>query len=139
MSVANRVYLSLGSNVGDRRRYLGQARQAISHWAKTRCLAYSRVLETEPEGILNQRAFLNQALKIETALAPLPLLIWAKKTEIALGRRRRYRWGPREIDIDILLYGNERVCHPVLNIPHPAISKRPFIACLLSDLTTWIK
>ncbi|MBI2070468.1 MAG: 2-amino-4-hydroxy-6-hydroxymethyldihydropteridine diphosphokinase [Elusimicrobia bacterium] len=128
------AYLLLGSNVGNRRRYLRAAAGAVKGWAKTTMLEASSVWETRPEGFLRQRAFFNQAVAIETRLEPAALLIWAKKTELELGRRKRRRWGPREIDMDILLYGRRRVRRSWLVIPHPRLHRRAFALKPLAEL-----
>lgn len=128
------AYLLLGSNVGGRRRYLNRARSAVKRWAQTKIRRASTVWPTSPWGQQRQREFLNQTLEVETRLDPLPFLIWAKKTEVELGRRHRRRWGPREIDIDILLYGQEVFKHPFLTIPHPGLTVRPFALGPLSEM-----
>ncbi|MEK6543541.1 MAG: 2-amino-4-hydroxy-6-hydroxymethyldihydropteridine diphosphokinase [Elusimicrobiota bacterium] len=126
--------LCLGSNLGARGRCLARARAAIARWPKTRIVRASKVLETAPEGYLKQPAFLNQALEVVTGLAPMAMLIWAKLTENDLGRKHRRRWGPREIDIDILLYGNKRIQDGYLTIPHPQLRTRKSIRLCLASL-----
>ena len=98
-----RVWLALGSNLGDRDRYLESARAALSD-AGVKLVRESRVSETEPVGITDQPRFLNQVLEVETSLEPRPLLETVKRIEEQVGRIQRQRWGPREIDIDILRY-----------------------------------
>ena len=98
-----RVWLALGSNLGDRAGYLQAARAALPEAGITVVRA-SRVDETEPVGIREQPQFLNQVLEVETSLEPRPLLDALKGIEGRLGRTARQRWGPREIDIDILRY-----------------------------------
>lgn len=107
---------------------------AIARWPKTKILDASEVVETRALGFARQPKFLNCVLKIETNLSPMALLIWAKKTELLLGRKPRFRWGPREIDIDILLYGRERIKTPLLQIPHPRMNQRDFIVKGLAEL-----
>lgn len=119
-------FLSLGSNVGDRRKKILKAIKAIGQWPKTELLKKSSILETEPWGYSRQRKFLNCVVKIQTRLSPMALLLWAKITEIKLGRRPRFRWGPREIDIDILFYGRKKIKTPFLTIPHPRLRQRDF-------------
>ncbi|MBI4669508.1 MAG: 2-amino-4-hydroxy-6-hydroxymethyldihydropteridine diphosphokinase [Elusimicrobia bacterium] len=128
------AYLLLGSNIGDRGRYLAKARQAIGHWAKTKVRRWSKIMETKPFGVTAQRLFLNQAIEIETNLAPVPLLIWAKKTEIEIGRRHYRRWGPREIDIDIMLYGCRIIRRPFFAVPHPALKSRLYALGPMAEL-----
>ena len=94
----------------------------------------SRVDETEPIGIRDQPQFLNQVLEVETSLEPRPLLDALKRIEHELGRTARERWGPREIDIDILRYDGRVVDEPGLHIPHAELQNRPFLLDLLQDI-----
>ena len=128
-----RVWLALGSNLGDRAGYLQAARDALPEVGATVVRA-SRVAETEPVGIREQPDFLNQVLEIETSLEPRPLLDAIKGIERKLGRTARQRWGPREIDIDILRYDRRVVDEPGLHIPHPELQNRPFLLDLLEDI-----
>jgi 2-amino-4-hydroxy-6-hydroxymethyldihydropteridine diphosphokinase len=130
-----RVWLALGSNVGDRAGYLEAARTALPRAGVTLVRA-SRVAETEPVGIREQPRFLNQVLEVETQLEPRPLLDTVKKLEQQLGRTARQRWGPREIDIDILRYDGRTVDEPGLHIPHAELQNRAFLLELLEDLKT---
>ena len=127
------VWLALGSNLGDRAGYLQAARDALPEVGATVVRA-SRVAETEPVGIREQPDFLNQVLEIETSLEPRPLLDAIKGIERKLGRTARQRWGPREIDIDILRYDGRTVDEPGLHIPHPELPNRPFLLDLLEDI-----
>ena len=97
-------------------------------------LRQSSVLETEPIGVTHQPTFLNQVVEVETNLSPRKLLERLKEIERRLGRQARERWGPREIDIDILKYGDEVVEEVDLRIPHPEIGNRPFLGKLLGEL-----
>ena len=128
-----RVWLSLGSNLGDRDRYLASARAALAK-AGVEVIRESRVSDTAPVGVTDQPRFLNQVLEVETALEPRPLLETVKRIEEELGRIQRQRWGPREIDIDILRYDGRRVDEPGLHIPHPELPNRPFLLELLGDV-----
>jgi 2-amino-4-hydroxy-6-hydroxymethyldihydropteridine diphosphokinase len=128
-----RAYLALGSNVGDREAYLAQARRLLGE-QRVRVVRESTVLETEPFGVTNQRAFLNQVLEVEWSETPRGLLRVAKAVEAEAGRRPTYRWGPREIDVDILLFGTETVAEGDLTIPHPGLADRPFLRQLLGEL-----
>jgi 2-amino-4-hydroxy-6-hydroxymethyldihydropteridine diphosphokinase len=129
----SRAWLALGSNVGDRAGYLSGARSALEREG-IRIVGASTVLETAPVGVTDQPAFLNQVLAVETELEPRPLLETVKRLERELGRRPTRRWGPREIDIDILRYEERRVDEPDLTIPHPEIGNRPFLARLLAEV-----
>jgi dihydropteroate synthase len=132
---SSRVWLALGSNLGDRAGYLQAARQALPEAGITLVRA-SRVAETEPVGIREQPDFLNQVLEVETALEPRSLLEAVKAIERQLGRTPGGRWGPREIDIDILRYDGRTVDEPGLQLPHPELQNRPFLLELLKDLQT---
>lgn len=111
--------LVLGSNLGNRRAYLGAALKQIKRWPKTKVLRAGKALETAPEILKSQPVFLNQAIQIGTDLNPIALLLWAKMAEIQLGRTKRVRNGPREIDIDIIDYGRMKIKSPLLTLPHP--------------------
>jgi 2-amino-4-hydroxy-6-hydroxymethyldihydropteridine diphosphokinase len=128
-----RVWLALGSNLGDRARYLEAAREALPE-VGVKLVRASRVAETEPVGIRDQPQFLNQVLEVETSLEPRPLLDAIKQIERQLGRTARQRWGPREIDIDILRYDGRTVDEPGLQIPHPELQNRAFLLELLEDI-----
>ena len=127
------MWLALGSNLGDRAGYLQAAREALPD-AGISIVRASRVAETEPVGIREQPAFLNQVLEVETALEPRTLLNAVKAIEQQLGRTARQRWGPREIDIDILRYDRRMVDEPGLHIPHAELQNRPFLLDLLQDI-----
>jgi len=128
-----RVWLALGSNLGDRAGYLQAAREKLPEVGITLVQA-SRVAETEPIGLKDQPRFLNQVLEVETSLEPRPLLETVKTIERQLGRTARQRWGPREIDIDILRYDGRTVDEPGLHIPHAELQNRPFLLELLEEL-----
>ena len=128
-----RAWLALGSNLGDRAGYLASARAALEREG-IQILTTSTVLETEPVGVTEQPAFLNQVLEVETQLQPRSLLDTVKRLESELGRSPGPRWGPREIDIDILRYQGLQVDEPGLTIPHPEIGHRPFLRRLLAEI-----
>jgi len=102
--------------------------------AAIRVTRESRVAETAPVGVIDQPAFLNQVLEVETQLQPRSLLDTVKRLESELGRSPGPRWGPREIDIDILRYQGLQVDEPGLTIPHPEIGHRPFLRRLLAEI-----
>ena len=129
-----RVWLALGSNLGDRAGYLRSAVGALPD-AGIILVRASRVAETEPVGVRDQPHFLNQVLEVETALDPRPLLQTVKRIEQDLGRQPRLRWGPREIDIDILRYDERKVDEPGLHIPHAELQNRPFLLDLLTEIS----
>jgi len=127
------VYLSLGSNLGDREAMLQAAVRALES-PRLRVLRVSPVYETEPVDVSGQHWFLNQVAEAETDLFPLQLLHRTAKVEAQLGRRRLAPQGPRTIDIDILLYGNSIVTTPALEIPHPRFRALRFVLAPLADL-----
>ena len=128
----SRTWLALGSNLGDRDRYLRDARAALEARG-FRILRASSVDETEPVGVVDQPRFLNQVLEAETELEPGALLNALKEVERRLGRTPGPRWGPREIDIDILTYEDRLVDEPGLKVPHPELERRPFLKKLLDE------
>jgi len=115
------AYVGVGSNLGDREATI---RAAIS--ALPGVVAVSQLRETDPVGIIEQPAFLNGAVALETELSPRQLLAALLAIERELGRERRERWGPRTIDLDLLLYGGETVDEPGLTVPHPRLHERRF-------------
>lgn len=130
-----RAFVALGSNLGDRRRFLRRARRALDGLPRTRVLAASGVYKSAPVGPGRQRAYLNAAVLLETGLKPLSLLVELKRLEAAAGRRPGPRWGPRPLDLDILSYGRRRLRSPLLTLPHPLAAGRPFVRAPLADLT----
>ena len=127
------AYLGLGSNLGSRQRNLSAARRRLREKG-LRILRQSQVLETEPWGVTDQPRFLNQVVEAEWAGTPRQLLRAAKQVEREGGRRGTRRWGPRVIDVDILLFGNVHMRLPDLVIPHPRISEREFVLESLAEL-----
>jgi 2-amino-4-hydroxy-6-hydroxymethyldihydropteridine diphosphokinase len=127
------AYLGLGSNLGDRAGHLAEARRLLQERG-ARLLRESLVRETEPYGISDQPSFLNQVLEVEWEGSPRQLLDTAKAVEQQVGRRASYRWGPREIDVDILLFGDQQVDEPGLTIPHPGLEDRDFVRRPLAEL-----
>ena len=127
------VYLGLGSNLGDRERNLDAARRRLDRKG-VRILRESSVIETEPWGDLDQPKFLNQVVEAVWLGTPRRLLAVVKEVEREGGRKPTRRWGPRVIDVDILLFGGRRVREPDLVIPHPRIAERPFVHESLDEL-----
>jgi 2-amino-4-hydroxy-6-hydroxymethyldihydropteridine diphosphokinase len=127
------AFLGLGSNIGDRRSYLQSAAARIAA-ACGRVLRVSGLYDTEPWGSTRQRTFLNQVMEICTHHTPRELLHHCQQIESALMRRRIMRWGPRTIDIDILLFGDMRIRETGLTIPHPELSARRFVLVPLAEL-----
>ncbi|MGB9454898.1 MAG: 2-amino-4-hydroxy-6-hydroxymethyldihydropteridine diphosphokinase [Bryobacteraceae bacterium] len=127
------IYLSLGSNIGDRERNLRAAVERLGA-PGLRVLRVSPVYETEPVDYTDQRWFFNLVVEAETSLFPLQLLARVQKIERVLGRVRTVPKGPRIIDIDILLYGAAVVHGAKLEIPHPRMAERRFVLAPLHDL-----
>ncbi len=126
------AYIGLGSNIGDK---LGTCRRAIELLGKAgRLIKLSSFYCTEPIGYTNQEDFVNAVVKIETQLSPAALLLRCHVIENELGRTRLVRWGPRTIDLDILLYGNKVISDVELTIPHPMMAKRAFVLVPLSEI-----
>jgi len=128
-----RAYLALGSNLGDRAQFLARAREGLAA-AGIRLVRASPEADTAPVGVTEQPRFLNQVLEVETSIPASALLTAIKQLETDLGRVARTRWGPREIDIDILLYGSDVVTEGTLQIPHPELPNRRFLLELLAEL-----
>lgn len=121
------IYLGLGSNIGDKLLFIKSAEEEISKLKNTKVIRSSSIYKTEPWGNKHQDEFLNSVLEIESSLKPEDLLKELKKIEIVLGRKNRYKWSEREIDIDILFYYNEIIKNDFMNIPHPEIQNRKFV------------
>jgi 2-amino-4-hydroxy-6-hydroxymethyldihydropteridine diphosphokinase len=134
MAARERAYVALGSNLGDRAGHLAAARAALAALPRTRVLAESRVEETAPLGGMEQPAYLNQMVLLETALAPRALLAACQAIERSRGRVRGERWGARTLDLDIVRYGHRRIADPDLIIPHPELSNRDFWIRGLAEL-----
>jgi len=126
------VYLSLGSNLGDRDRNLRDAIRALEGVGRVQ--AVSSFYETEPVDFADQAWFLNCAVAIESALSPERMMAELLCLERKLGRERTHSKGPRTIDIDILLFGERIVDGPDLKIPHPAMHRRRFVLAPLADI-----
>ena len=128
------AYLSLGTNLGDRWANLREALRLLVEGPGLRLLRCSQVYETEPWGVTEQPHFLNCAAEVAVTLDPEALLTRSKEVEERLGRLPGPRWGPRLIDVDILLYGAQVVELPRLEIPHPRLHLRAFALIPLAEL-----
>lgn len=126
---SRRVFLSLGSNTGDRVRHLTDAVESLPG-----LVAVSPLYETEPVGGPAQGPFLNIVVELETSLSPRALLGIAHRLESAAGRVRTEHWGPRTLDVDLLLVGDLQIDEPDLTIPHPRMWDRRFVLAPLADL-----
>ena len=128
------AYVALGSNLGDRRQYLADARAALAQLPSSRLLAASSIEETEPLGGLQQPRYLNQMVKLQTALAPRELLARLHDIEQRLGRTRHERWESRTIDLDLVRYDQVSSEDPDLRLPHPGLASRDFWQRELAEL-----
>lgn len=129
------AYLSIGSNLGDKYENCLKGVDKVDALEQTRVVAVSKFYRTEPTDFLDQAWFVNGALKIETTLAPLLLIQRLKETERCMGQmEKEVRFGPRIIDLDIILYGNTVMDTEILTIPHPRMHERCFVLKPLCDL-----
>ena len=136
MSTAERVYVALGSNLGERAAHLAYARARLAELPRTHLLAATDPEETAPLGPIPQGPFLNQMVVLETALAPRELLGLLLAIERERGRVRGERWGPRTLDLDIVRFGDRAVAEPDLALPHPELAHRDFWQRELAALDT---
>jgi len=132
--MTSEVFIGLGSNIGDRLEYLRSAVRALQELDGTRVAAVSSVVESEPWGVSEQPAFANAVIRILTTIPALQLLHAVKDIETNLGRRAHVRYGPRVIDLDILLYAHEIVAMPDLIVPHPRLAEREFVVVPLLSI-----
>jgi 2-amino-4-hydroxy-6-hydroxymethyldihydropteridine diphosphokinase len=130
----SRAYLALGSNLGDRASHLQFAVDALTDDAAVEVVDVSRVYETAPVGGPAQDAFLNAVVAVDTTLEPGALLALAQQIERAAHRVRVERWGPRTLDVDVLLYDDVRSDDPDLTLPHPRMWERGFVLAPLRDV-----
>ena len=128
------AYLSLGSNLGDREGNLNKAVEELAKHPKIKVAQVSSFIETAPVGCTDQPDFVNAAVRIETTLTPRELLAAVLNIEKSEGRVRTIRWGPRVIDIDILIYGDETIDEEDLKIPHPRMMERDFVLKPLAEI-----
>jgi 2-amino-4-hydroxy-6-hydroxymethyldihydropteridine diphosphokinase len=129
-----RVYLGLGSNIGDRTAHLARAVPLLDADARVAIRRASSVYETAPWGYEAQPPFLNMVLEAEVQLTPAELLALSSAIEERMGRRRIHKWAPRVIDIDILLYGDRVIKDRDLQVPHPLLTGRQFVLVPLLEL-----
>lgn len=131
------TYIGLGSNVGDRAGHIRAARRALESLPATGLIAFSPVYETNPVGPIPQGRYLNAAARLETALPPIELLAHLTAIEHAAGRPphpQRIPWGPRTLDLDLLLYNQQVITTAELVIPHPRMHERWFVLKPLADI-----
>lgn len=135
----HRAYIALGSNMGDKRAYLDGAVKALSKLADCKVKKVSDWLETAPYGVTDQDTFLNGVLELETLLSPQELLDRLHEIEADAHRERILRWGPRTLDLDILLYDDLVLDTETLHIPHIDMHNRYFVLEPLSQIAPWVR
>jgi len=133
-TLPEKVYVALGSNLGDREGHLRAARAALAALPDTTLVSASTIEETAPLGGKQQPPYLNQMVLLETRLEPRQLLQALQTIEQVQGRKRTERWGSRTLDLDIVRFGERRVAEPDLIIPHPELSNRDFWRRELAEL-----
>ena len=135
-AILNRItgFLGLGTNIGDRKKNLARALTSLNNRPDLTILRTSRIYETEPWGLVDQPKFLNRVAEIATSISPRELLERVKKLETDMGREAGPRFGPRLIDIDILLLEDQVVDEPDLQIPHARLHERAFVLVPLAEI-----
>ncbi|MBM7606533.1 2-amino-4-hydroxy-6-hydroxymethyldihydropteridine diphosphokinase [Metabacillus crassostreae] len=128
------VYLALGSNIGDRESYLINAISKVNKHDFIQVDDISSIYETDPIGFTDQAQFLNMVIKVKTDLSAVALLVELQKIEKELDRKREVKWGPRTLDLDILLFNNENIEAEELIVPHPRMHERAFVLIPLYEL-----
>jgi 2-amino-4-hydroxy-6-hydroxymethyldihydropteridine diphosphokinase len=128
------AYVALGSNLGDRAAHLAAALAALADLPGTHLLSVSATYETAPVGPAGQQNYFNAVAALATSLAPLALLDHLLAIEQAQGRVRRERWGPRTLDLDLLIHGSTALDDPRLTLPHPRMLERAFVLVPLADV-----
>ncbi|OLS34524.1 2-amino-4-hydroxy-6-hydroxymethyldihydropteridine diphosphokinase [Alkalihalophilus pseudofirmus] len=130
------VYIALGSNIGDRAAYLEEAIDRLDKEEDIKVVKRSSIYETEPVGYVDQQSFLNMVIQAKTNLSPEKLLEMTQSIEDTCGRKRDIRWGPRTIDLDILLFDQQNMKVENLCIPHPRMWERAFVIVPLYELNS---
>jgi len=128
------AYIGLGSNLGDRAENLRKALHQLNRSPSTAVTRVAPFYRSAPVGFTEQDDFINTVAELETVLPPRELLALLLSIEEDLGRVRTVRWGPRTVDLDLLLYGDEQIDEPDLIVPHPRLHERAFVLVPLADL-----
>lgn len=134
MKTPAKAYISIGSNIGDRHANINRALEMLKSNKDIEVGAVSSLIETAPVGYINQPNFINAAAELHTTLNPRELLKALMSIEDKMGRTREIRWGPRVIDLDLLLYNNKRINESDLQIPHPRMMERAFVLIPLAEI-----
>ena len=129
-----RAFIGLGSDLGDRAAHIAAAVACLSELRRTELVKLSTLIETEPVGVTDGGKFLNGAAELRTDLTPVELLCELQDIEARLGRVRTEHWGPRTIDLDILLYDDTVIDMPRLRVPHPLMCRRGFVLAPLAEI-----
>lgn len=132
----NQAYIALGSNIEDRFTYLTNAINELNKHEKIKVVNISSIYETDPVGYTEQSPFLNMVVSVMTTLNPHDLLAECLHIEFVLGRKREIKWGPRTVDLDILLYNQENMETDTLIIPHPRMHERAFVLIPLLEIAS---
>ena len=135
----HRAYIGLGTNLGHREENLRAAGRRLEELPSSRVVKFSSTYPTRPWGKVEQPEFLNQVAAIDTRLSARELLRELMEIEEAMGRRRAEKWGPRVIDLDLLLYGDQQIEEPDLTVPHPWLTKRAFVLTPLLEIAPDLK
>lgn len=130
----SKVLVGVGSNLGDREFLIRKAVEAMRDLPRTLVVRVSSLYDTDPVGEVDQPAFLNAVVWLETTLEPRELLWQLLLIEKRMGRVRSQRWGPRPIDLDLLFYDDETIAEPDLTVPHPEAHRRAFVLLPLQEL-----
>lgn len=131
-----KVYISFGSNIGDREYQINEALRKLEQIQGTKLLVVSSLYETVPVGGVEQDDFLNGAAIVETSLTPISFLNEIQRIELELGRERKIHWGPRTIDLDVLLIDEIVIEHDRLKVPHPFMHERSFVLIPLAEIAS---
>ena len=131
------AYIALGTNMGDREAYLGLALEEIENAHGCSVVSVSSFINTTPYGVVEQDDFLNACAEVETLLTPHELLSLLQEIENKAGRERSVKWGPRTLDLDILLYDDDIISDSVLRVPHPEMHKRGFVLLSLCEIAPY--
>jgi 2-amino-4-hydroxy-6-hydroxymethyldihydropteridine diphosphokinase len=135
----NTAFIAFGSNIGNRFENLKEAIEKIGQLPEVEVVNTSSIYETDPVGYENQEQFLNMAIQVSTPLNPFELLDTCLEIELNLGRKRDIRWGPRTIDLDILLFNHENIETEKLIVPHPRMHERAFVLIPLLEIDSSIR
>lgn len=132
------AYIAMGSNLGDKEKYINNAVKKIKNNENIKLIKVSHLIETEPYGVVDQPNFINGAMKIETILTPFELLNFLHSLEKEANRVKLRHWGERTLDLDILMYDNEVIFTETLKIPHPEMHIRDFVLTPLQEIEPYL-